>query len=139
MKNTCFAILFALMLITTVASAQTGTTYLSGELIELENCVPNDVISRFGVPSLRWGTNDNYPCTLLYLCEADQARYVYFDFWAEWFKNEEGLRVPGKYGPKPLLRNIRVPAASFPEEFLFTQIGRSLLAAKQRTAKDGGH
>ncbi len=92
-----------------------------------EPCVPETVIDRFGPPSIRWGENDNYPCTLLYLCEAGDSQYVHFDFWTEWYKNAEGIRVPGKFGPQPLLRNVRIPAATFPEEFVFTPFGRSLL------------
>lgn len=109
------------------------------EILESENCIPEDVISRLGVPSIRWGTNDNYPCTLLYLCESDQTRYVHFDFGAEWFKNEEGVQVPGKYGPKPLLRNIRIPAKTFQEEFVFTRFGNELLAAFGKSETEKKH
>ncbi|MEZ6096378.1 MAG: hypothetical protein R3C03_19475 [Pirellulaceae bacterium] len=108
------------------------------KFVEMEKCVPDDVISRFGVPSIRWGTNDYYPCTLLYLCESAPTRYVHFDFWAEWYKNADGLHVPCKFGTKPLLRNIRIPAETFAEEFVFTTFGSDLLKEKRKTtdAKD---
>ena len=56
-----------------------------------EPCAPETVIERFGPPSIRWGTNHNYPCTMLYLCESGDSQYVHFDFWTEWYKNAEGI------------------------------------------------
>ena len=86
----------------------------------------HDVLDRFGAPSLRWGTNDNYPCILLYLEDGASNRFCYFDCWAEFYEDGSGCAVPGKYGPKPILRNVRVPADSFIEQFRFTNFGRAL-------------
>ena len=83
------------------------------EILESENCIPEDVISRLGVPSIRWGTNDNYPCTLLYLCESDQTRYVHFDFWAEWYKNEEGIHIPASTAPNRYSEIFEFPPKRF--------------------------
>jgi hypothetical protein len=93
---------------------------------KLSDWVPEEVIEQFGDPSIRWGTNDYYPCTMLYLVDSHPEFFVCFDFWAEWFKDESGVRVPCKHGPKPILRNIRVPAATFPEQFKFSNFGSTL-------------
>ncbi len=90
------------------------------------NLVPEEVLERFGACSIRWGTNDFYPCTLTYLVDGDADAFVHFDFWAEWNKSESGERVPCKFGPKPILRNIRLPAATFPEQFVFSDFGKGL-------------
>lgn len=87
---------------------------------------PEDILQRFGSCSIRWGTNDKYPCTLTYFFEGDFDVFIHFDFWARWYKDESGARVPGKYGPKPLLGNVRLPAETFPEQFVFTSFGKSL-------------
>lgn len=102
----------------------------TNEMMELENCTPETVTHRFGVPSMRFGTNDNYPCTLLYLPQAKVSGYIYFDFVAEWAQDENGIRKSGKHGPKPLLGNIRIPAKPFPEEFVFTSLGRRVYRTK---------
>lgn len=99
-------------------------------MVELENCTPETAIDRFGLPSMRFGTNDNYPCTLLYLPQAKVSGYIYFDFVAEWAQDENGIRKSGKHGPKPLLGNIRIPAKKFPEEFVFTSLGRRVYRTK---------
>lgn len=101
------------------------------------NWIPEEVTARFGEPAIRWGQNDYYPCTLMYLVADQPERFIYFDFWAEWFKDETGVRVPCKYGPKPILRNVRVPAATFPEQFRFSRFGNELRdsAAEDRKQK----
>ena len=88
----------------------------------------HDVIETFGEPSLRWGTNDNYPCVLLYFDDGSPIRFCYFDCWADFYTDVSGCRVPKKYGPKPILRNIRLPAEKFVDQFRFTDFGRQLSA-----------
>jgi len=85
-----------------------------------------NVIEKFGPPSLRWGTNDNYPCILLYLEDGSNNRFCYFDCWAEFYQDETGCTVPGKHGPQPILRNVRVPASTFVDQFRFTTFGRKI-------------
>jgi len=104
------------------------------DLARGEPCTPDDAIERFGAPSMRWGTNDYYPCTLSYFGTFGSGRYVHFDFWAEWYKNPTGLQVPGKFGPKPLLRNLRIPAAMFPDEFVWTTLGQELLSQQGKSS-----
>ena len=62
----------------------------AADLARVGACIPEDVIERFGEPSIRWGTNDNYPCTMLYLSPGS-GRYLHFDFWAEWHTDESGI------------------------------------------------
>lgn len=97
----------------------------------LEADDPDTIIARCGEPSIRWGTSQQYPCILLYLCGDDPRKYIYFDFWNEWYKDDSGVQVPGKYGPKPLLRNIRRPAKSFAEEFIWTPFGENLRESRK--------
>lgn len=92
-----------------------------------DTCDPDGLIERCGEPSIRWGRHDSYPCILLYINPQAPQQYIYFDFWAQWYKNEHGEHVPGKYGPKPRLSNIRIPAARFSEEFIWTPFGQELL------------
>ena len=86
----------------------------------------HEIIQKFGTPSIRWGTNDNYPCIFLYIDNNTPARYCYFDFWAEFYIDESGCSVPQKYGPYPRLRNIRRPAKTFVGQFQFTEFGLGL-------------
>ena len=87
-----------------------------------------DVIAKFGVPSMRWGTNDNYPCFLLYIDDSQPSRFCYFDCWAGFFKDDSGCMVPKKFGPLPILRNVRVPSDSFAAQFRFTDFGKQLMS-----------
>ena len=49
----------------------------SRELVQEIPCVPETVLERLGEPSMRWGRNDNYPCTMLYLGEGAGAALTY--------------------------------------------------------------
>jgi hypothetical protein len=84
------------------------------------------ILDRFGEPTFRWGSNDNYPCIFLYLDRSEPNRFCYFDFWAEFHKDENGCNVPGKHGLLPRLRNVRLPAETFREQFTFTRFGEQL-------------
>ena len=100
-----------------------------------------EIIEEFGIPSMRWGTNDNYPCFLLYIDSSSPLRFCYFDCWAEFHKDESGCMVPGKYGPSPILRNIRIPSKTFVDQFRFTTFGKRLKAKsvkRKHRNKNGG-
>lgn len=88
-----------------------------------------DIQQLFGVPSLRWGTNDFYPCIYLYLDDSTQTRFCYFDCWANLTSDPETNITSGRYGPKPILRNTRLPAETFKEQFRFTQFGDNLVSS----------
>ena len=86
----------------------------------------SQVIDSFGPPSLRWGTNDYYPCTLLYIDDSPEIRFCYFDCWAEWKLDAQGVSIPMKYGEKPIVTNTRTPADVFVNQFEFTSFGKRL-------------
>ena len=107
------------------------------EYIELRNglrqrCRQSDwtlteIQSEYGEAS--WGakrSNLLYPCSLAYGSVERRDRWVFFDFWNEIVFTEDRHPI-GKYGDVPMLRNVRVPAATFKREFTFTPFGRRLL------------
>lgn len=94
----------------------------------------DEVKGEFGQPSWSSGSNPFYPWAFAYACDDLNAAWTFFDFWNEVVVSKDN-HVVGKYGPVPLLRNIRMPAATFRESFVFTPFGTRLTAKDIRKLK----
>jgi len=90
-----------------------------------------DLVDAFGEPSL-WRPKYNpwYPTSVAYVSEDQPDPLIVFDFWQEtaWQDRPHTSR----FGPEPILRNVRRRADRFEDGFTFTPTGTTLLARGDR-------
>jgi len=111
----------------------TRTEFESLESELRESCSTTDlnadeVRAQFGTPSWQSGTNPYYPWAFLYLCPGCDHG-IAFDFWNDLRDDKENEVVSGEFGDIPVLRNVRIGAADFRGEFIFTPIGRTIVVS----------
>jgi hypothetical protein len=92
---------------------------------------PADVVAAFGEPSL-WRSKYNpwYPMSLGYVSGNHLDPLVTFDFWQD--TDWESVPRRSRFGPQPVLRNVRWRESHFEEEFTFTPTGHALRACGPR-------
>lgn len=89
----------------------------------------SDVIETFGEPGIRCGGNGAFwPATIAYVTTSSSDPLICFDAWNE--VDNTGTRVAGRWGPEPVLRNVRIRTSAFPRDFTYTPIGKIM---RQRT------
>ncbi len=84
-----------------------------------------DVVAEFGEPSLIFGgTNPLWPKTYAYATTSGADPIIFFDLWNK-VEIADG-HVAGELGPEPMLRDVRVTGSTFPSDFTFTPLGRTM-------------
>jgi hypothetical protein len=90
-----------------------------------------DLVDAFGEPSLwRPKYNPRYSTSVAYVSGDQSDPLIVFDFWQE--TDWQDRPLTSRFGPEPILRNVRWRADRFEDGFTFTPTGTTLLARGDR-------